>query len=188
MARGVSVHAASGVNPTTYISTGGTSLACPLVAGAAALLVQMFPDKSPLDIIAAMKATGSRAASPDNLMGWGILNTKSAADLLAEGGDPNPIASLFSLKQNYPNPFNSQTFIDVELAEPAVVTIEIFNVLGQKVRTLFHGMLPAGSHSREWTGTSDQGKQVTSGVYIYAGTATFGGAEQSSERKLVLLR
>lgn len=66
-----------------------------------------------------------------------------------------------------PNPFGENTFINYSLKDPAKdLSIEIYNLLGQKVTTLFSGMRSAGKHQVEWTGTSDSGNFVKSGLYI----------------------
>ncbi len=68
----------------------------------------------------------------------------------------------FSLHQNYPNPFNPSTTIMFDLPEERVVTIEVFNVLGQKVRTLLHQSRNAGRHFINFDGV-----ELPSGVYLY---------------------
>lgn len=73
----------------------------------------------------------------------------------------------FELAQNYPNPFNPSTTIRFQIAKPAHVGINVYNVSGQKVRTLVDGNYPEGRHSVEWDGTDDWGHQVVSGVYVY---------------------
>jgi hypothetical protein len=78
------------------------------------------------------------------------------------------ILTEFSLSQNYPNPFNPSTSIKFGLPTQAPVTMEIYNVLGVKVRTLIHGeVMNAGFHQMEWNGKDDAGISVTSGVYLY---------------------
>lgn len=82
----------------------------------------------------------------------------------------------YGLSQNYPNPFNPTTDINFALPENAHVTLEVFNVLGQKVRTLVNEDMNAGYQSVTWMGDDDQGKNVASGVYLYklsAGNKTF---------------
>jgi hypothetical protein len=82
----------------------------------------------------------------------------------------------FSLSQNYPNPFNPATEIKFALPENAHVKIEIFNVLGQKVRTLVDADMDAGYKSIVWNGTDASGRNLSSGVYLYrmqAGNKTF---------------
>ncbi|MFQ5637815.1 MAG: pre-peptidase C-terminal domain-containing protein [bacterium] len=76
----------------------------------------------------------------------------------------------YGLSQNYPNPFNPSTVIRYAL--PALhahqnVKLDIYNMLGQKVRTLVNEDQPVGFHTVEWDGLNDSGKPVTSGLYIY---------------------
>ena len=68
---------------------------------------------------------------------------------------------------NYPNPFNPSTTIKFALAEAGNVSIEIFNVRGQKVRTLLNEFLSPERYSIEWNGFDDNGRVVGSGVYFY---------------------
>lgn len=67
----------------------------------------------------------------------------------------------------YPNPFNPSTQIAFKLTAPAQVKLQIFNLNGQVVKTLFNGNLPSGAHQRTWRGTDQQGHAVASGTYIY---------------------
>ena len=73
----------------------------------------------------------------------------------------------FALHQNYPNPFNPQTTISFDLAAAARAEMAVYNVLGQEVRLLIDGYLPAGKHSVVWDGRDDNNQQVSSGVYFY---------------------
>ncbi|HTY12333.1 MAG TPA: DUF4350 domain-containing protein [Bacteroidota bacterium] len=73
----------------------------------------------------------------------------------------------YSLDQNYPNPFNPTTTIGYSLAHSGYVTLEIFNVLGQKVKTLFTGDQKIGNYSVVWDGTGDNGAGAASGIYFY---------------------
>lgn len=68
---------------------------------------------------------------------------------------------------NYPNPFNAATTISYFLPQGSPVRLEVFNMLGQPVRTLAEGEQTAGSHSVTWDGTDDKGKTLASGVYFY---------------------
>lgn len=67
----------------------------------------------------------------------------------------------------FPNPFNPSTQIEFHLHAPAQVKLQIFNLNGQLVRTLFNGQLPSGSHHRTWRGTNHEGQPVASGTYLY---------------------
>lgn len=74
----------------------------------------------------------------------------------------------FELYQNYPNPFNPTTTIGFNLAENNVkVHLIIYNVLGQKVKTLVNEVYQAGRYRAVWDGTNDAGMPVSTGVYIY---------------------
>ena len=76
-------------------------------------------------------------------------------------------AYTFALQQNYPNPFNPQTEIRFVLAQGGRAELSVFNILGQKVRTLVDGQLSPGAHRAMWDGRNDAGRQLASGVYIY---------------------
>jgi len=73
----------------------------------------------------------------------------------------------YSVAQNYPNPFNASTVIRYSLPDNARVKIEIFNILGQKVKTLVDEVQTAGYKTVEWNGTNAQNRTVASGVYFY---------------------
>ena len=77
------------------------------------------------------------------------------------------IPQTFVLSQNYPNPFNPATTIRFGLPQPTAVTLTIYNVLGQHVRTLIKAELLAGFHTVQWDGRSESGHPVSSGVYVY---------------------
>jgi len=73
----------------------------------------------------------------------------------------------FSLSQNYPNPFNPQTVVRYDLPEFCHVQVTIYNILGQKVRTLVDEDQKPGHRMVFWDGTDGQGKQIASGIYFY---------------------
>ncbi|MFZ5979163.1 MAG: FlgD immunoglobulin-like domain containing protein [Candidatus Zixiibacteriota bacterium] len=99
-----------------------------------------------------------------------------------EYGDVLPYR--FELSQNYPNPFNPVTTIQYNLPERSHVTIEVYNVLGQKVRTLVDREESAGSYKITWDGTSSSGNAVSSGVYLYR----FQADDYTETKKMVLLK
>jgi hypothetical protein len=72
----------------------------------------------------------------------------------------------FELEQNYPNPFNPGTEIRYSLRRSGQVTLEVYNLLGQKIRTLVNGYQRSGSYSLQWNGMNQQGMTVSSGVYF----------------------
>jgi hypothetical protein len=79
--------------------------------------------------------------------------------------DPLPSPCVISLS-NYPNPFNPETTISFDLAKQTSVTIEVFNLKGQKVKILLRDSFARGQHSVIWNGTDDNGNIVASGVYF----------------------
>jgi Zn-dependent metalloprotease len=73
----------------------------------------------------------------------------------------------YALKQSYPNPFNPTTTIIYQVPRPSEVQIEVYNTLGQKVRTLLKDYKEPGLYQVIWDGRNDRGAQVGSGVYLY---------------------
>ncbi|HEU4435900.1 MAG TPA: M6 family metalloprotease domain-containing protein, partial [candidate division Zixibacteria bacterium] len=73
----------------------------------------------------------------------------------------------FQLSQNYPNPFNPATVISYSLEKSGPVELDIFNLLGEKVKTLVSGRQGAGLHQENWDGTDRSGRPVSSGLYLY---------------------
>lgn len=71
------------------------------------------------------------------------------------------------LYQNYPNPFNPNTTIGFYLPTSAHVSLKVYNVLGQDVRTLYEGTSPAGTRTVDWNATDRAGRPVSSGTYYY---------------------
>ncbi|MCB0278041.1 MAG: right-handed parallel beta-helix repeat-containing protein [Calditrichaeota bacterium] len=71
------------------------------------------------------------------------------------------------LAQNYPNPFNPSTTIRFGVPEKQQVRVIVFNLLGQKIKTLINKTLPAGYHDAVWDGRNEQGQAVSSGIYLY---------------------
>lgn len=68
---------------------------------------------------------------------------------------------------SYPNPFTKNTVLNVNLKNAGNYTVEVFDVLGNKVNTLFNGNLQASAHSFDWNGTNYAGSSVEAGVYIF---------------------
>ena len=88
------------------------------------------------------------------------------------------------LFQNYPNPFNDKTSIAYQLHKNSHVLICIYNMLGQRVRTLENGIKPSGSHVIQWDGRDDTGAPVTSGIYFCELTS----GNQKHRNKLAYVR
>ena len=96
----------------------------------------------------------------------------------------NEIAEFSILQNNYPNPFNPETTISFNIPRSGIVSLDIFNIRGQKVKTLLNGHQDAGQHNVVWNGRDDNGNGVASGVYLYkmrSGTYT-------SSKKMILMK
>jgi FlgD Ig-like domain len=90
----------------------------------------------------------------------------------------------YLLAQNYPNPFNPATVIGFALPKSGHVTLDVFNILGQKIRTIIDRQLPAGTYNVTFDGRGDNKKQLASGVYFYRLKA----AEFTQSRPMMLLK
>ena len=90
-----------------------------------------------------------------------------------------------SLAQNYPNPFNPSTNIQFNVEAKASVTLSVFNVLGQHIKTLIDGPVDAGSTTVSWDATDDSGNEVASGVYLYRLVVD---QKNTQTKKMLLLR
>ena len=102
---------------------------------------------------------------------------------VGEGGDSG-LPRRFEVRQNYPNPFNPTTVISYSIPVAADVTIDIYNVLGERVRTFRQGKQIAGTYSVIWHADNDRGEGVASGIYFYRVTA---GNFQLT-KKMILLK
>jgi hypothetical protein len=100
----------------------------------------------------------------------------------------NSIPRDWMLYQNYPNPFNPTTTIEFDVPEVAGriprAAIQIFNILGQRIRTIERGIHDAGRYSVKWDGANENGVRVASGVYFYRLLA----GEYASTKKMVMLK
>ncbi len=91
------------------------------------------------------------------------------------------------ISQNYPNPFNPATTIQYRLPEEADVTLTLYNLRGQAVRTLVHENQKAGDHRTAWNGENETGERVPSGVYVYRLKAMAPDRTYNVSRKIMML-
>ena len=98
--------------------------------------------------------------------------------------DNNLIPKAFTLHQNYPNPFNPTTQIQYELPESKFVSIDIYDVMGRKIKSLVNSVQDAGYRSVYWDATNSLGQSVSAGMYIY--TIIAGDFVQT--KKMVLMK
>ncbi|UCD94742.1 MAG: T9SS type A sorting domain-containing protein, partial [Candidatus Zixiibacteriota bacterium] len=86
--------------------------------------------------------------------------------------------------QNYPNPFNPITTLAFSVPYSVHTTVEVYNILGEKVKTIFDGVANAGTNYVTWNGTGTEGETVASGIYFYRMKA----ADFEKTRKMVLMK
>jgi hypothetical protein len=106
------------------------------------------------------------AITVDNIK---LMDTNTNLNTLEQQVLEKPIAlpTVFNLAQNYPNPFNPETTIKYALPKNVRVELTIYNILGQKVKTLVNDEQKAGFKTVKWDGTNDLGTKVASSIYIY---------------------
>ncbi|MDP7032737.1 MAG: T9SS type A sorting domain-containing protein [Gemmatimonadota bacterium] len=112
------------------------------------------------------------------------LEVFEAAACTNSGTDAPVVTSFgFDLAQSSPNPFVESTDIKFSVPTKEHVTIEVYNILGQKVRTLVNETLDPNAYTRTWDGRADSNEKVSSGIYFYKMVA----GDFSATRKLVVL-
>ena len=90
----------------------------------------------------------------------------------------------YNLSQNYPNPFNPTTLIKFSVPKDDFVIIKVYDIIGKEIATLFSGYTKAGVHTLSWNGIDKNGKQVSSGSYIYQMTA----GEFNQSKKMIYIK
>ncbi|NIR52322.1 T9SS type A sorting domain-containing protein [candidate division KSB1 bacterium] len=90
----------------------------------------------------------------------------------------------FELAQNYPNPFNASTTIQYRLSENALVSLSIYNLIGERIRQYRIGTRTPGDHTLSWNGKTDDGREMPSGIYFYKLTV----GQLAQTRKMILSR
>ena len=163
-AQGVNVWAVSGNNNSDFINIyNGTSASTPLIAGAAALLLQALPTLSPMEIREAVLMTASMSDNPNNTYGWGIMDAAAALDYWATSNTTNskvfPIT--YNLLKTYPNPFNP--FINIEIISfgEMITDVSIVSLNGQYLENIFQGEVVNSKKIISWNPNN-----LSSGIYL----------------------
>jgi len=129
----------------------------------------------------AVKLKGVKTASDVGIVRY-VPNTKS--EQLAFGTGEDGVPSVFTLEQNYPNPFNPTTAIRFEVGGLGLVSLKIYNVLGQEVATLIHSrLMEEGMHEIEFDASS-----LSSGVYFYRLTSSSETKTFIDVKKMMLMK
>ncbi|KQC06145.1 MAG: hypothetical protein APR54_07675 [Candidatus Cloacimonas sp. SDB] len=109
--------------------------------------------------------------------------------IITEYPDPDEeqgivIPELPTLNKNYPNPFNPTTTITFSIPEESSASLTVYNIKGQKVKTLISTELNSGFHETVWDGRDENGVNVSSGVYFY----TLKTLDQQIYKKMILMK
>jgi flagellar hook assembly protein FlgD len=102
----------------------------------------------------------------------------------AESSLETIVPDRYELSQNFPNPFNAETLIKYQLPKTGHVSIKIYNLLGQQIRTLVAEEQEAGFHQILWNGLNDWHQAIGSGEYLYQMRV----GDFVAVKKLVLIR
>jgi hypothetical protein len=111
---------------------------------------------------------------------WELVDTFTTVKEL----DKDLLPTEFALDQNYPNPFNPSTHVKFAVPTRSNVNITIYNVLGQRVKTLVNSDFEAGFYEVQWDSTNDNNKEVASGMYFYKIEA----GDFTDTKKMMLLK
>ncbi len=148
---------------TTYSQMSGTSLACPLVGGAVALIRQAKPDWSAMEVREAVMMTASQSSNPDNSYGYGIMNAADAVEYEATVAidRPDDLPSEFHVTNAYPNPFNPSLIIKVSGAVGEYLTVDIFSLTGKSITNVYTGTVFQPNQKMIWSP-----ENIPNGIYV----------------------
>ncbi|MBQ34348.1 MAG: hypothetical protein CMG32_05845 [Candidatus Marinimicrobia bacterium] len=177
-ALGVSTYCA-GVNSTSaYRYENGSSLATPLVAGAAACVLQAHPDWTPQQVREALMMTASDPENPDNQYGWGIIDVMGTINYqFMEIVNSVIVPVDYSISRPFPNPFNPMIHFNVSIFQQSNITLTIFDIYGKEVERLWSNNIEKGVYPIQWNADG-----VSSGVYFI----NLNGKNGSVNRKICL--
>ena len=157
-----------------YMAQGGTSQASPHVAGSLALMLEAKPDLTYEEALTylteAAQTNAFTGEVPNNTVGAGYLDAHEAIKRVA--GIPTSADSFtdvlpgsVSILGTYPNPFVESATIEYALTYTAPAHIQVYNLVGQRIKTLVNEMHSAGTYTVSWDGTNEAGLKVASGTY-----------------------
>jgi hypothetical protein len=94
------------------------------------------------------------------------LTVQDIGAATAVSADGNNLPRTFELTNNYPNPFNPSTNLQFAVPKQGNITLAVYNVLGQRVRTLADGVYAPGQYTITWDGKDESGRTLASGIYF----------------------
>ena len=111
-------------------------------------------------------------------------SSNASLNTMKKKGEGEAVPTTYVLEQNYPNPFNPTTTIEYEIPSTGKVTLEIYNIIGERVRTLVNDVQDAGVYQVVWDGRDESRNTVATGVYLYRVHA----GNFSSVKKMLLMK
>ncbi|MEZ4648464.1 MAG: S8 family serine peptidase [Candidatus Eisenbacteria bacterium] len=143
----------------------GTSLSCPLVGGAAALLFEARPTWSPIDVRDALRNSGDSAKTPDNDRGWGLIDVMAALSYPAAAPGPDGAVLGAPKLRVSPNPGTDRFRFEWRQPDESTdgLVVRVFDATGREVARADG---PPGASFLEWDGVGVSGSQLPAGVYL----------------------
>jgi subtilisin family serine protease len=166
VARGVETHCATTLSKGTYGDLGGTSLATPLVGGAAALVIEAHPTWSAWRVRQALIRTADTFATPDNRRGYGRIQVLDAINASFVGIDPAPAPGIGARLEVRPNPFAPPAAIEIDVPTAGPLALAVYGADGRLVRALRQGPAAAGIVRLDFDGRDARGRALPAGVYF----------------------
>ena len=162
-ARGVSTWACSSYDMTGYNNYNGTSLSTPLVAGAAALIIQAHPEWSAMEVRNAIMMTASQNDEPDNDFGYGILDTWEAIQygVTVTVRPSLQFPDIIEVANAYPNPFNPEISFTVDAPMGLLIQVSVLDIEGLVVENIYTGRILHSNFKVYWNAA-----QYPSGLYL----------------------
>ncbi len=162
------------------------SFTCDVKEGENTLLVKVYQSKGDFQFGLNITEPETNTKYDSNRVS-GLKFRTAPKDLTTVESPSSPVPQEIALGQNYPNPFNGNTVIPYELPESSYneqVTLEIYNVQGQLIRSLVDRPVNSGHHMAVWDGRDDTGRMTASGIYL--SRLTWKGHQQV--RKMLFVR
>ncbi len=148
--------------PGEYRSSAGTSFASPLVAGVVAQMLQVNPGLAPMDVREILRETASLADSPNNSLGWGIINANAAINRAAILASGNMGPDLGLQVEVYPNPATDRLHIHITRSSVGIARLTLFDTLGRRVQSAEQTITPGRNT------ISLPVEQLAAGLYLYS--------------------
>ena len=180
-ARGRQTWCISPNTTTNYSQMSGTSLSCPLVGGAAALIRQAKPDWTAMEVREAIIMTASMVDSANNTYGYGIMNAAAAVEYETTStiDQTNFHPNQYSLLNTYPNPFNPSLTIQVSTRPGANLNVGVFSYDGRFIANLYSGKQFTKVQTLNW-----KPENISSGIYFICSSVS----EKNQFKKVTFIK